>query len=139
MILGLGDRSILSPELRFYLHTHSITTLAHARVLTGASPLPDAWLTSSDLTLRELIATEWTHFTTALKSAGISLTVELDTLVWAGGDTSGAILVKNLYAALQFQHIADVDKPWIKQLWNCNVPLKLKLFFWLAGNDRILT
>jgi hypothetical protein len=59
--------------------------------------------------------------------------------VWAGGDATGAITVKNLYTALQFQLISDVDKPWIKQLWNWNVPLKLKLFSWLAGKDRILT
>jgi hypothetical protein len=47
--------------------------------------------------------------------------------------------VKNIYTAIQSQHISAVEEPWIKQLWNWKVPLKLKLFSWLAGKERILT
>jgi hypothetical protein len=53
--------------------------------------------------------------------------------LWAGGDGSGKITVKNLYFALQKQLIADPVLPWSHKLWKLQLPLKLKLFAWLAG------
>nr|KUM45132.1 hypothetical protein ABT39_MTgene3632 [Picea glauca] len=139
MILGLGDRSILSPSLRHHLLTLNISVLAQVRVSIGESPLPDTWTGNNDLSLRELIATEWNRYTYALKSVGVALTVDPDVLLWADGDATGSIIVKNIYAALQQQHNSGVEIPWIQQLWNWKVPLKLKLFTWLIGKERILT
>lgn len=116
LILGLGDRSLLSPPMRLHLLSLHITALAQARVLTGASPLPDDWMTSRDLSLREPLAAEWNRFISALKSTRILLTVDPDVLLWAGGDATGSITVKNLYAALQHQLISEVELPWIQQL-----------------------
>jgi hypothetical protein len=59
--------------------------------------------------------------------------------LWAGGDATGSITVKNIYAALQQQLNSGVEIPWIQQIWNWKVPLKLKLFTWLVGKERILT
>jgi hypothetical protein len=50
------------------------------------------------------MASEWIGFVTALKRAGITLRAEPDLLLWAGGDESGLITVKNIYLALQKQH-----------------------------------
>jgi hypothetical protein len=105
----------------------------------GHSPLSDAWTGSRDLCLREPLASEWNRFTSTLKSAMISLNADPDALLWAGGDASGSITVKNIYAALQHQLISEVDIPWIQHLWNWKVPLKLKLFSWLVGKEKILT
>ena len=82
------------------------------------SPLPDSWTGSSDLSLREPFASEWNRYTSALKSAAVSLTADPDVLLWAGDDASGSITVKNIYAALQHQFNSEVDIPWIQQLWN---------------------
>jgi hypothetical protein len=40
------------------------------------------------------------HFTTSLRSVGISLKNEPDLLLWAGGDAFGVLTVKNIYIAL---------------------------------------
>jgi len=89
LILGLGDRSILSPLMRLHLQANNITTLAQIRSMTGATPLPDVWMTNNDLLLSEPLASEWFRFTTALKSAEITLRVEPDVLLWAGGEKEG--------------------------------------------------
>ena len=85
-------------------------------------------MTDSDLLLSELLASEWIRFSTALKSVGITLRVELDVLLWAGGDESGLITVKTLYHALQKQHFSVPVLSWIHKLWKLHLPLKLKLF-----------
>jgi hypothetical protein len=59
--------------------------------------------------------------------------------VWAGGDASGIISVKNLYLALEKQLNLVSEFSWLIQLWNWKLPLKLKLFMWLAGKGKILT
>jgi len=35
--------------------------------------------------------------------------------------------------------IADPVLPWIHKLWKLQLPLKLKLFAWLVGKDKLLT
>jgi hypothetical protein len=94
---------------------------------------------SGDLLLSDPSATEWNLYITALKSVGVSLSTEQDSLLWAGGDATGIISVKNLYAALLNQLNFGVDHSWFFQLWNWEVPLKLKLFIWLAGKEKTLT
>jgi hypothetical protein len=56
-----------------------------------------------------------------------------------GGDATGSITVKNIYAALLQQLNLGDEISWIQQIWNWKVPLKLKLFIWLAGKERILS
>jgi hypothetical protein len=41
--------------------------------------------------------------------------------------------------ALEKQQAHDSDFSWFFQLWNWKLPLKLKLFIWLAGKGKILT
>jgi ribonuclease HI len=139
LILGLGERSLLSPPLRLHLQNLGITALNQVRSSTVAFPLPDAWKNCSELSLCDPLASEWTRYTTSLKSAGISLSADPDGLVWAGGDATGVISVKNIYKAILSQHLSANELPWINQLWAWKVPLKLKLFSWLAGKERILT
>ena len=96
-------------------------------------------MTDNDLLLSEPLASEWIRFSTAMKSVGITLRAEPDVLLWAGGDESRLITVKNLYIALQKQHFSDPVLSWIHKLWKLQLPLKLKLFSWLVGKDKLLT
>jgi len=96
-------------------------------------------LGSGALSLEGSQAIEWSRYTSALKGAGISLTDNPDTLLWAGGDATGYINVKNLYDAHIYQMRLEVDYSWIRHIWTWQVPLKLKLFFWLAGKGKLLT
>jgi hypothetical protein len=139
MILGLGDLSLLSPPLRSWLSSLNFSYLAQISGSIGALPLPNSWLGSDDLFLEGPIATEWNSYISALKSSGVSLSNQSDSLLWAGGDATGSISVKNLYATLLQQLILGADNSWFLQIWKWAVPLKLKLFIWLAGKEKILS
>jgi hypothetical protein len=94
---------------------------------------------SDDLFLSGPSATNWKLFITTLKSVGVSLIEEPDSLLWAGGDATGIIMVKNIYAALLQQMNFGTDHLWFLQLWKWEVPLKLKLCIWLAGKEKTLS
>jgi hypothetical protein len=137
-ILGLGDRSLLSPLLVSMLHSKNITSLAQVRAPTGVIHFPNNWMGSGDLSLSGQIAIEWEFFTTALRSAGVSLTDGPDVLFGLGGMPRAASQSKTfIRPPSSAKHWPDFS--WTFQIWNWKVPLKLKLFVWLAGKERILT
>jgi hypothetical protein len=117
----------------------NFTHLSQIYSQTDAFSLLDGWLDSGSLSLEGSLATEWNRYTTALKGAGISLSDTPDILLWAGGDATGSITVKNLYEAYLQQMRLDVDNSWIRLIWKWQVPLKLKLFIWLAARGKILS
>jgi hypothetical protein len=138
-IVGLDEKSLLHTDLCLKLGSLNIFNLAQVRTATDNPSWPDNWLRSSDLNLDGRWALEWNRFSSALKSAGISLTEEPDSLLWTGGDASGLLTVKNLYEAL-FSHFRPESlSSWFHQIWCWKVPLKFKLFAWLAGKDKVLT
>lgn len=139
MILGLGESSFLSPSLCSRLDSLNCSTLALVNVPRGVISLPDCWLERNDLLLDGLLATECNCYTTALKRAGISLIDSSDSLLWAGGDASGTVSVKNLYVALINQQQLITDLSWKRRIWEWGIPIKLKLFIWLAGTVKLLT
>jgi hypothetical protein len=110
----------------------NILSLAHLKIETGAFPLPDRWLHSSDLALSGPSALELDTFTAALKCSGLSLTDARDTLTWVGGDGSGFVTAKNVYAALLPDRETDVQPLWLSRIWSWQLPLKYKLFLWLG-------
>jgi hypothetical protein len=138
-ILGLEEQSLLSPCLRTLLQRQNLQTLAQVKAPSGELHFPNRWMGSGELSLSDQCAVEWASFTSALRCAGISLSDEPDVLIWAGGDATGHITVKNIYHALQLQLNICPDFSWTFQIWNWKVPLKLKLFIWLAGQGRIIT
>jgi hypothetical protein len=99
-IIGLDDLSILSLQLRSHLLSLNLTSLAQLKKGTGAFPLPDSWLHSSELALGGHLAQEFDSYTTALRCSGLSLSVAPDALTWTGGDGSGRVVAKNVYDAL---------------------------------------
>jgi hypothetical protein len=138
-ILGLEDRSILSTPLRSHLTSINILWLAQARDLIRVFPLPNKWLSSGHLNLSGEATTDWDTFSSALRSAGISLNSESDTIFWAGGDASGVLTVKKLYTALLQQLDFGIDNLWFHRLWKWLIPLKIKLFIWLSAKGKVLT
>jgi hypothetical protein len=99
MILGLGDQSILTPLLCARLEALDYKFLAQIKRSNAASSLLDDWLDSAACPLKIRWLSEWSRFTTALKGAGITLTDQPDSLLWAGGDATGSLTVKNIYNA----------------------------------------
>jgi ribonuclease HI len=138
-VLGLGDRSLLSCDLRSHLRLNNFTQLAHILKQPGGRALPDNWLDSGDLNLSDLSAAEWNLYISALKEAGITLSSRPDSLRWAGGDSTGNLTVRNLYDALLKQKYLAVDRSWFSLIWRWDIPLKIKLFIWLAGKEKSLT
>jgi hypothetical protein len=139
LIMGLGVHSLLSPEICEQLEDRGFSSLAHIKAPSNAISIIDDWIDSGSLSLFGLQAWEWNSFTSALKRSGITLSENPDCLVWAGGDSSGSITVKNLYSALLNQLSFEIDSSWVRQIWNWKIPLKIKLFTWLAGREKILT
>jgi hypothetical protein len=134
-----GRPIILSPLLCARLEEQNITFLAQVSLQTRPQSLLEDWLDSDSLLLEGTLALEWMHYTSALKGAGITLTTEPDLLLWAGGDATGSVTVKNLYAAYLKQLGDETDRSWFRLIWKWQVPLKQKIFTWLAGRERILT
>jgi len=138
-IIGLDNRSILSPPLHERLSSLNLVHLSQAKSAAHMFPHPDLWLHSNVLLLRGPMASEWDAFTGALKSAGIALNGGQDTLIWAGGDASGHLTVKNVYLALLHPLALAACSPRLHSIWNWPLPLKLQLFFWMCVQGKILT
>jgi ribonuclease HI len=117
----------------------NIFSLAQLKKEIGVFPLPDLWLHSSDLALGGPSAMELDTFTAALKCTGLSLTDAWDTLTWVGGDGSRITAAKNVYVTLLPDREIDAQPLWLHWIWSWQLPLKLKLFFWLCARDKLLT
>jgi hypothetical protein len=139
MIVGMEDCSILPPDMCSDLLSQNFPYLAQIKIPTASPSLPDNWKGVRDLSFIGWRAIAWNHYTAELKCAGISLKEEPDSLVWAGGDASGIPSVKNIFDALLSLKNLVPDLSWRQQVWKWKIPLKYKLFVWLAGIDRILT
>jgi ribonuclease HI len=97
------------------------------------------WKDSEELELTWELSTEWLQFRRALQAAGVIVTGNEDELIWTGGDTSGVISVKNVYEALISTQNLPLITSWRIQMWKWNIPQKIKLFLWLAVNNKIST
>jgi hypothetical protein len=82
---------------------------------------------------------EWDEFYQELSRIGIYLHNIEDQLLWAGGDSSGLISVRDIYSAVSNTVNNTTTTSWCKHLWILKIPLKVKLFIWLADNNRIST
>jgi hypothetical protein len=115
------------------------TVLAQVKIPNSVDSIKENWLSSEALGLNGRLASEWDRYRRALLGTGINLQNSTDTIVWTGGDSSRILSVKNVYNAL----ISTLDYPtvggWKLNLWKWNIQLKIKLFIWLAGNQKVLT
>jgi hypothetical protein len=82
------------------------------------------------------LATEWEQFCLALISSGASIQDRDDALMWTGGDNSGSLTVKNVYMALLSTQSCPRIDGWRQKLWKWEIQLKIKLFIWLAAEEK---
>jgi hypothetical protein len=97
------------------------------------------WKDSEELELTGELSMEWLQFRRALQATGVIVIGNEDEQIWTWGDTSGVILVKNVYEALLSTQNLPLITGWRIQMWKWNIPQKIKLFLWLAVNNKIST
>jgi hypothetical protein len=85
------------------------------------------------------LAIEWNSFCKALIDSGIHLQPRDDFLIWTGGDHSGILTVKNVYNAMEKKFWPQQIAGWRRQMWSWDLAYKIKLFIWLAVENKILT
>jgi hypothetical protein len=85
------------------------------------------------------LALEWDDFCKVLSGSGVQLQNKEDELMWTGGDKSGLISVKNVYTALTNKLWHHTIGGWRRHLWSWNIAQKIRLFTWLAIENKILT
>jgi hypothetical protein len=137
-ILGLGRHALLSSSLLAHLHRKSLYFLHQFISPSNGGLLGDHWLSGEELQLDSDLFSEWEGYTQSLKDAGIRLQERPDTLLWTGGDQSGSLTAKNVYLALARKYWTQDNTRGRQQIWKAECPVKLKLFFWLLIENKIL-
>lgn len=121
-----------------FLHDKGIF-LAQISKLTRVHELTQSWKNDTDLDIPRELQLEWKSYTTGLNSCDFKLIGEEDTLLWSWNGMNGDITTKLDYDAL-FYKMRDVHKKWrYKALWKWNLPLKVKLYYWMMFENKILT
>jgi len=107
----------------------------------GRDPITQSelWTSNENLELTGEQDFEWKSYTTELNMAEISLDNNVDTLLWTGGDSSGNITVKNIYVGLITTQQLPIWRGWRVNIWKWKLQLKIKIFLWLATDNRIVT
>jgi hypothetical protein len=80
-IVGLDEKSLPHTDLCLKLSSLNLFSLAQVRSATDNPTWSDNWLRRSELNLDGRWALEWNRYSSALKSAGISLTIVPDSLL----------------------------------------------------------
>jgi ribonuclease HI len=137
-ILGLGRHALLSAPLLAHLHRKNIFFLHQIISPSNGGLLGDHWLSGEELQLDFDLYSEWIGYTQSLMEAGIRLQDRPDVLLWTGGDQSGSLTAKNVYLALASFYWSQDKSNRCHQIWKADCPVKLKLFFWLLIENRIL-
>jgi hypothetical protein len=138
-ILGMGDNSFLSIHLQDALRDKDIQTLAQMRNPFNDQTTSSYWLTSDELGLEGDLALEWEMYRRALIDSGALIQDNNDQLLWIGGDKSGIPSAKNFYSSIISSKSLSKVESWRLSIWNWKIQLKVKLFIWLAIEDKILT
>jgi hypothetical protein len=99
----------------------------------------DGWISSHDLALSPNLTVEWKGYCMDLTWAGIHLNAMDDHILWAGTNRSGLILVKNIYTVINNIIWHNNISGWRMNFWSWKLPLKIKLFNWLATENKIPT
>ena len=89
------------------------------------------WLEPAGLRLEGDKAQEWNSFLLRLRSSGISLSDEVDTLVWTLNHSIGSVTVQSTYEALVAQNLSLDLVWWYLSLWKFQASVKQILFVWL--------
>ena len=138
-ILGIGNTTILSQELLLALKIQNIFYLYQTKAQSSWGYISNQWRSSEDLGLLGILALEWKTYIRALICSGVQLRSGEDILLWTGGNQSVFLQEKNVYNALALKLWPQQIATWRRQLWTWDLAFKIKLFFWLVLDCKILT
>jgi len=136
IIIDPSVNNPLSPQLIEYFRIKGYRVLSHFRSFSRSSLC--YWRDSNFFRLNGDWKIQWDSFLAMLYRYGISLSREADRLRWIF-DESGKVTARKAYLQLIAGKGPVVDYWWDLRLWKWNMPLKIKCFFWLLMNCRILT
>jgi hypothetical protein len=97
------------------------------------------WKKEESLGLEGELKEEWTNYIKGLVSSGIELNNEKDRLMWSWDTKKGQVNAKQAYKVQVLEDMEEETKYWYSEIWNWQLPLKVKLFIWLLLEQRILT
>jgi ribonuclease HI len=138
-ITGLRSTSILSLPLIEHLNTKNIHFLYQAMIHNAHGCMTGGWKSSHELALPPDLTVEWEGYCLELTRAGIHLQAVDDHILWAGTDRTGLISVKNIYTVISNTIWLNNISGWRMNFWSWKLPLKIKLFNWLAAENKIPT
>ena len=127
---------IFYENLQSSLHDWNITVLNQAAVVGG--PQFSGWKLAHSLGLIGMVAGEWDDFLVQLREAEITLNTVLDSLVWKGNMKNDIVTTKLAYESLLKVHSSFQSMWWHSVLWMKKVARKIKCFFLLTLNHKIL-
>ena len=139
LITGMETSYILPVDLREYLANYGISCLAQAQKLDGLAVGYNGWLSAHDLDLGGEWVEQWTSFVKGLSHGGIRIGESKDSLLWRYDRVSGMFSAKNAYEFIISNLLSPPSKCVISQIWNFNIPPKLKCFTWLVLFCKINT
>jgi hypothetical protein len=82
---------------------------------------------------------EWDGCFLELTRSGIHLQAVEDHIMWVGIDRSGLITVNNIYTTINNTIWHSNISGWRINFWTWKLPLKIKLFNWIADENKIPT
>jgi hypothetical protein len=124
-IMGLEDRSYLTPKLVSCLRQKNITVLSHAWNNLGKIGLSTSWYIFGDIGLSGLLVVEWECYCNALNNSGVSIIDGDDTLMWNEGDHFMFLSAKNVYLAILSTQYCSVIDGWRHGIWKWTIQLKI--------------
>jgi len=158
-MVGSNSYYKLSEDILLRLKEQGITCIAHAGFkYTGSNFLYKVekcwyfrksniqertfytrWKNVDTLGLVGSIKDEWIKYTNGLVNAGIELTGEKDSLLWSWDTKEGQVNAKLAYKVQMLEGRGEESKFWYSEMWEWQLPLKVKLCNWLLLEERILT
>jgi hypothetical protein len=121
------------------INRKGIYYLSQAKAMSRVGHITSNWISSEDLELTGCLRVEWKAYRVALINNGIILQDKSDQLKWTGGNKYGQVTVRNIYLVVESHKWIYKSGGWHKAMWDWDCSLKIKLFFWLMMENKILS
>jgi len=129
----------LSGNLISTLKEKGIVFLANAKLVDLTNLNTRRWKKAKFMWLVGDKKEEWDNYLKGLTGSGFVLNNENDILLWSWDTKKGLVNAKQAYEVQMLEKDTEETNCYYKELGTWQVPLKIKLFFWLMLEQRILT
>lgn len=138
-MVGMEGFHTLPMPIILYLQNRGLQHLPQIGLVQHVGFPSTHWYKAIELELRSKLHLEWETFHSYLTQVAIVLTKNVARLTWGGISQGDDISAKDAYL-----HILPHPQPgpligWLAQMWQWEVPLKIKCFTWLVVHNHILT